>query len=143
MTVIAIRDGIMAVDSLVTGGGAIFGAVKKFAAVPGKFGGGYIAAAGDLGVAVEVMSKYIDFGQAFEFSDEVVDVHLRADGSVLTNDGGGWYAYEAPFYAAGSGDMLAIGAMAAGADAATAARIAADHSMNCGGEIHIVSVQPC
>ena len=49
MTVIAIRDGIMAVDSLCCMGNILAGDVKKWFAVKPDHGGGFVAFSGRAG----------------------------------------------------------------------------------------------
>lgn len=49
----------------------------------------------------------------------------------------GWFKLAAPFHAIGSGHELAIGAMAAGASAIEAVKIAIQYESGCGGPIQV------
>lgn len=57
-------------------------------------------------------------------------------GKIALLDSGGWpMDIKAPFYSLGSGADIALGAMAAGADAVEAVRIAIKYNTTCGGAI--------
>ena len=137
MTVIAVRDGVMAVDSLVAGNGCIYGEARKWREVPGVFGGGFIAGAGDLSRIQEALDDFAANGRAA--LEEGALLWLRPDGSVRLMENGKWCEYSADFYAEGSGAEMAVGAMAAGATAEEAVRIACQYSTTCGGEVHVLT----
>ena len=140
MTVIAIRDGIMAVDSLCSMGNILAGDTKKWFAVKPDHGGGFVAFAGRVSGAAEV-EAFALFGK--DIADkEVQAVHLCDNGEVRFNDGGGWYRMNSDFYASGSGMDIAIGAMAMDATSEAAVKVACKYDKNCGGEIHVLSVRP-
>lgn len=140
MTVIAIRDGVLAVDSLISGGGVNHGRAAKWAAIPDLFGGGFAAASGDLARGLEGLRDLAARGEVFWPRDDtgVAILHLKADGSVWLFELGQWITYDAPFYAAGSGEQIALGAMAAGATAEEAVNIACEYSQTCGGAVHVL-----
>ncbi len=140
MTVIAVRDGIMAVDSQINAGELKAGTIQKWRAVPECFGGGYIAAAGDAGIVGDGMDAFCRGGE-IPPKEGMTFIHLRADGVVRTAENGAWFAYDAPFYAEGSGAKIAIGAMAAGASSTRAVEIACEYDSGCGGEVATLSVQ--
>lgn len=139
MTVIAIRGGIMAVDSLISCAGNICGEIKKWSAVPDIRGGGFIASTGDASLCARSVQAFINSGA--EPSDGVVLVHMKSDGVISICESGAWFEYAAPFYAEGSGASLAMAAMHAGASAEEAVRIAIKmRPSECGGEVHVLSV---
>jgi ATP-dependent HslUV protease subunit HslV len=93
------------------------------------------------------------FGEVLRFKDWIVDgadpskqpelkesdvIWIQSDGSFTEFDPSGRLTYEAPFYAIGSGREIAIGAMAAGATAEGAVRIACEWDGGTGGEVHVV-----
>jgi len=142
VTIIAIKDGVMAVDSLISSGTTRVGHTRKWREVPKDLGGGYVAAAGFCGLATRIVEQVAEKGPAasIENDDGVNALWLRADGSVWCLDKEAFYQISGPFFAEGSGRAFAIGAMAAGASAAEAARIACEHDTNCGGAITILGV---
>lgn len=126
MTTIAYRDGIIAADSGVTSGSSHVGYATKIGRGGGQYKGWVAGVSGNL-----------DWSRAFLDSFEKGDLLPQAKG-----DEGGtllisprrqmflWYGVytpyriRAPFYAIGSGCNEARGAMAAGASAIEAVRIA-------------------
>ena len=143
MTVIAIRDGIMAVDSAVSFKEMVIGSVKKWRAVPELFGGGFIAFSGNIDTGGAAMRQFADMGEVIQSFGDFALLHLRQNGSVAEwICQGPWLEFEAPFYAAGSGDKFTTGALAAGATAEQAAKLTCEYIYGCGGEIHILSVNP-
>lgn len=138
MTTITYRSGCLAADSLVTSGRARCGTITKvwktddgsLWAVCGKMA--YIEAckawaAGDRLAAPPKM-------------DESAFVHVTPDGRVRECWGDGWCESLADFFAWGSGDEFAIGAMGMGADAATAVEVAARFDTATGGEITVLTL---
>lgn len=139
MTIIAVRDGVMAVDSRVSNNGLVIGQSQKWRAVPEERGGGFIAAAGTCGEASKALDEFMDSGAAMP--TDVTAVHLRADGTVWTSESGPWYTYTAEFYAEGFAPSQARAAMMAGASAKEAVQIVCKlFPVSCGGEIHVLSV---
>ena len=75
-------------------------------------------------------------------SGDVGGLRVNPDGVVECYEGSvGFFQMEAPFYALGSGSVIAIGAMAAGADAETAAKIACKYSHGCGEPVHVLRME--
>lgn len=140
MTIIAIKDGIMAVDSRVSSDGLSCGSVKKWAEVSPCHGGGFVAGAGDASAIVPAVEGFGATGHLSAESSEFV--HLRADGTVWQSNPevGSWYLFEAPFFALGSGLELALGAMAAGATAEEAANICCEWDAGCGAPVHVLKI---
>lgn len=134
MTIIAVRFGILAVDSLVSSNTFIVGETQKFRFPRHEFGGGVVAACGELGKADLLLNKYPSDG---EFSiDGVSAVHLMSNGRVRVTDGGAWYIFDAPFYSAGLNEGFALAAMHAGATAKEAVEIVCRMCpSSCGGKI--------
>ncbi|PZQ99197.1 MAG: hypothetical protein DI533_00370 [Cereibacter sphaeroides] len=134
MTIIVVRDGVMAVDSRVSDGGTVVGSALKWRAVSEDLGGGYIAGSGDLGKVERNFATFLS-GEG-ELLDGVALVWLKPDGAVMEFDGG-WYQTQAPFLAYGSGRHVALGALMMGADAVRAVEIACEAMPgSCGGKIH-------
>lgn len=153
MTAIAYRDGVMAADTQVTDGyDMICGHMRKIARSPsGTLG----AASGRAGVCAEfrrwIEAGVIDgwiaggFGEPLALNQEAGAfgaLIVTVEGQVIHVDWQG-RAVEmgAPFHAEGCGPFLA-GAMAAGADAETAVRIAILHDAGCGGEVQVERIGP-
>jgi len=144
MTIITVRAGVMAVDSLITAGGTIVGQCKKWGKVPEHMGGGFIAGSGDsagVSQALADIDKYNFDLIGRDSNEKYTLVALRGDGSVMINETGTWFGYDAEYYAEGSGAQLALGAMAQGATAYEAAQIACRLSTSCGGEVHVFGLE--
>ena len=127
MTVIAVRDGVMAADSRGT-----------FGQQPYHCGKIYRTRAGIVGMAGE-SSACLAFAQHFD-GVEVPDEHLKgaaalvlcADGIVLYDESVRGELVQEPFFAIGSGAPVALGAMHMGATARQAARAACRWNNDCG-----------
>lgn len=130
MTIICVRDGIMAVDSMVNDSGLFSGNLTKVHRVPTEHGGGVIAGCGFVGLVSRVIDKFLETGEIEKDSD-VWLMWLRGDGVVLRGQHGGWWKPDAPFHADGSGAGIALGAMAMGATATEAALVACDFDAQC------------
>ena len=138
MTTIAFKDGVLAADSHIACGGLRSGTAQKIF----EHGGGAIAGAGAYAEFLRFKDWIVD-GADPEKRPELKEsdlIWIKPDGSVVEFEPTGQLAYEAPFYALGSGRELAIGAMAAGASAEEAVRIAIDWSQGSGGEVQIALV---
>lgn len=140
MTIIVVRDGVMAVDSRVSNtANVVIGEIKKWRQVEEAVGGGYVAACGPCGECARALDDYAAKGG--DLPEKVSGLHLCADGQVLVSFGGPWYEVSAPFQAIGSAEEVAMGALHAGASAERAVEIACDLSPTfCGGPIHVLSV---
>ena len=138
MTIIVIRDGVMACDTLVTGDGFKSGNVRKWGKVHTDIGGGFCAFGGSLGKAKAALDCMAD-RQKNGFSVDA-GIWIREDGVVLEKyDEDDWFSFDAGFYAIGSGDLIAIGALAMGATAQEAVEVCIEMSMSCGGSVGIAS----
>lgn len=67
---------------------------------------------------------------------------IRPSGALEVHDHVGWYECDAGRYALGSGWEIALGAMAMGADAEAAVRVAAKFDGNTGDEIEVLHLHP-
>lgn len=137
MTTWVYRNGVLAVDSMVSEGSVHVGTAKKWISVNDDAGGGYVVYAGSLGAFKAASAVIETTGDISELSAEegFTALWVKADGSVWTADCGQkptWYQYEAPFYAGGMGYMVALGAMAAGASAIEALRICCQYDKTTG-----------
>jgi ATP-dependent HslUV protease subunit HslV len=137
MTTIAYRDGVLAADSLVTAQGIREGAMTKIAKV-----GRVLAAGCGNGVRIRAFLDWVRGGMkgappAMGDNSEAVIlapghpvVYVGSDG-LMTQEG-------CEFYALGSGSRIAYGALAAGASAEEAVRIAARYDTSTGGEVVVL-----
>ena len=127
MTTIAYRDGVMAADTALIGGGVVEGAFKKIAQSHGTDGPTTIGCAGSAGYFQPFVDWVRGKGEkpAPDKDDGFDALVVRPDGSVEAYDRlMVALPIEAPFHAIGSGKELARGAMAAGATAEEAVKIA-------------------
>lgn len=137
MTTIAVEGLTMAVDSLVTCGDTRVGFTQKWRPVAKKHGGGYVAAAGDLPM---VERFFDDFPEPAK--GQVWGVHLKDGGEVVL------YEQEATirgisglgYFAAGSGHLVAMGALAAGVGPVRAVEIAVELDVATGGKVWELTV---
>lgn len=144
MTTIAFKDDIIAFDSQITGGNTLSGycndKVKKID-FPDKTI--YVGTAGSAALCTALMNwAYTNFDPTqkpkAESSNDVLQAFIIDDkGNVLHVDAGMTpYAVKAPFHTLGCGGDIALGAMAQGASALEAVKIAAKWDVNTGGKIH-------
>lgn len=124
MTTIAYRDGVLAADTAATAGSSITGQMTKVYA-----GSVWIVAATGRADDVPRAFRYADAsaeeGAKLEFSNDFAALLVeRATGRVMQFEGEEMFEIRAPFYARGSGRDFALGAMAMGATADEAVRIA-------------------
>lgn len=133
MTTIAYRDGVLAADTQITADNSIVsGRCTKI----GNSGEWFYAVSGrpsDLGIFERWLSAMHDEArERLKPSDEMVAiVVVRGDDGLTTKifDGENLYDIKAPFIAKGSGYHLAMGAMAMGATAEEAVRIACQYDI--------------
>ena len=152
MTAIAYRDGVLAADTETTSGDLLGGHSLKIARSPE---GTIAAAAGQAGTAAQfrrmVKDGGIDNWIASNFSQRLPieadhngfgAIIVTAAGRVICVDYRGWAVeFDAPFYTEGSAGVLLTGAMAAGATAEEAVRIAIKHDAWCGGDVQTERVR--
>ncbi|HYE00929.1 MAG TPA: hypothetical protein VEH84_16215 [Alphaproteobacteria bacterium] len=139
MTTIAYRDGIMAADSQVTGGDVVRGTAKKIFRINDLL----VACCGGSDEAEE-FRQWLRAGAAqgdrprFRDDSRFSAMTVDADGAVNI-----WNKFcvpqlaDAPFHALGSGNELALGAMAFGASAEQAVNVACSLDIYSGGPIQV------
>jgi len=141
VTTIAYREGVLAADSMLSGNDTNWGSVSKL--IKSKHGA--------IGGAVGRLESTLEFLAWLELFDpapatdrlDFAPVCDGADGLIITRLGrlllwtGGrqLVLLEAPFTAIGTGAKIAMGAMAAGAGAEQAVRIAREYDVYTGGRI--------
>lgn len=134
MTTIAYRNGVMAADSLTTSNGARDGIVRKIDCVHGVL----IGAAGSL-AACQAFRAWVIAGMQgpdpFRNDDVGNGLLVAPDGTLVVFSVTGPATMQTPFYALGSGYQFAMGAMAYGATAEEAVRVARQFDTQTGGEI--------
>lgn len=137
MTTIAVKDGVLAVDSLVTQNDAAVGEADKARRLAD---GTVIAWCGEIGL-MEVAFGWFEAGADYAAAPEDLRhargelVAMRADGSIETYHKARRDPCRAPFHAAGSGARFALGAMAGGLSARRAVEAAATLDLFTGGTI--------
>jgi len=141
MTIITVKEGVMAADSLVLDGTAVVGGVMKVAVVPGDLGGGFVGFSGNLAESATAIKQVTTTGKC-ERSERVSSIWLKPNGDVFINEGGGFYFTYAPFHAIGSGFEVALGAMCFGASAREAVEVACKLDVRCGGDVRTFSIMP-
>lgn len=141
MTVIAIKDGVIAADSASCANDRITHFADKIFLVKPEHGGGYVAASGAWALGQAAARMYAETGTVPTEKADQFNLHLlRSDGSTARCEDGAWFDVAAPFIAGGCGADFAAGAMAAGASAVEAVRLACQHMNFCGGPILTFSV---
>lgn len=144
ITTIAYKDGVIAMDSRVTGDTVIYGHTTK-----GKATKDYLAAAAGGLQEVQAFLDWVDAGYKQEdkkkFGLEGREVEIQA---IVVDKKKNIYFFEdrlypfcvnAAFHALGSGTEIAMGAMAAGASAYSALKIASQYDSATGGPIKLLS----
>lgn len=143
MSTIAFRRGIMAADSRGTSGDIIRGKVRKLYQLAD---GRVVGIAGDVGYEPEFIA-WLDDGAKPENRP---DFSGASSFSALVGSTEGFVVYGrelrcqvigADFYAIGSGNEIALGAMAMGASARRAVELACDFDVYTGGEINEITAQ--
>ena len=124
MTTVAYRDGVLAVDSQVTDGNRFEGAAIKW-----RKGNGWVAAVAGSLSAINILDEISILSNGrpvlpHKEMDESSEGFIVTESGVFYFSRHGVTTWDAPFYAAGSGGTLAIGAMAHGASAEEAVQIA-------------------
>lgn len=141
MTTIAYRDGVLASDSKISDRGCWVGNTRKIFRGPDGAIGGLAGCFGDLGI----FRDWLAGGRqgACEFKDDGSEAILVLPDGTVWNVFHGGKVFEvtgSPFYAAGSGFRIAIGAMAAGADAITAINICAEYDDATRLPLHVLTI---
>lgn len=140
MTTIAVKDGVMATDSMVVDGGVAVGEKCKVAEIDC----GFLAVSGPA-LALNEVAKWLKSfpdvqGEAPKSLDGASGLLLLKSGDVFQIESGAPYVMKADFFAIGSGYQIAIGAMAMGASAELAVKVASQFDTNTGGEIRVFGV---
>lgn len=145
MTAIAYKAGIMAADTVeISANNMILGTVSKITRSPA----GALGAASGLSPACYRFAEWFRLGgwedDAPLFAERVEDGKFGAlivepCGSVWRIDPSGrrYQAGRAPFYVEGACYQILTGAMAAGASAEEAVKIALQYDRDCGGEVQV------
>jgi ATP-dependent protease HslVU (ClpYQ) peptidase subunit len=146
MTTIAYRDGVLAADTQVTCGGTVDGWTRK-AFRKGRL---LYAVSGGTGLA-NAFRSWVEGGMIGEApslkgaDDDKDSAHgflFPGGNRVVWRYNDVWTSHKAPFFAAGSGSEIALGAMLAGATAEQAVRAAAERDTSTGGEITVLHLEP-
>ena len=135
MTVICIKDGIIATDSGCFGNGTYVGAVNKIVAINDSVGGGFASGSGKSAKVCAALNALAEHGLNTKIGDDegISLIWLMGDGSVWAVEKEAIFRIDAKFHAEGSGRDIALGAMAAGASAEEAVLIACDLEQGCKG----------
>jgi hypothetical protein len=142
VTTIAYRDGVLAADTLITSGGERVGHHQK-ARRRGRL---LYATTGSCGLG-DAWAAWLRAGAAGEPPTLLSDGGTANGYVFLPDDAVVWFHSEgvthirAPFWAAGSGDCFARGAMETGATAEQAVAAAIKWDTGSGGEITVISVR--
>jgi 20S proteasome alpha/beta subunit len=137
MTTIAYRDGVIAGDSMITEQGMVVGTMTKV----GKKGPILFGCAGDAAFA----KAFLDWihsgmkGDCPTTTREDTQGIIAFDGHILSFMSHGVDRMKADYYAVGSGQRAALGAMAAGAGAEQAVRAVCQFDCYSGGEITVLT----
>ena len=125
MTTIAVRYGVIAADSMLNRGGSAGGSISKIERMPD---GCIIGSTGRCGDSAAFRQWWRSSGapeQPPKLDDGFMAIILRPSGAVDFCDSGCVpYRVDADFHAIGSGWEFAMGAMAMGASAEAAVRVA-------------------
>lgn len=142
MTVIAYKDGILAADSAFIQCDQMWGTAEK---IWRRDDGTLVGGHGSAGFC-EAFRAWVMGGEEGEapraektedgYSDGLI---VRPDGTIEVHTPDGVIPFAGPFYAMGSGEALALGAMAAGLSAPEAAAVACEFNIYCGGPVTVLS----
>ena len=127
MTTICYRDGVLAADTAVFDRGVYCGQAEKIAASPCGTVGGGAGALGDISMFLDWLRTGCEGSPPPLIDQDSECIWIKPDGST------GWIGHnskptkiESPYFAAGSGFRVGLGAMAFGASAEQAVCICAD-----------------
>ena len=146
MTIIAVRDGVMAADCLVACGGVRWAYTKKIKRLSN---GALLGMAGDSGQAASfaiMAERSVKVGERIilemlEPYNDLACLYLCEEGVYAMTaekvSSAGIYKLEGDYFAEGSGMQAAMAAMYMGADAELAAMVACEVQHNCGGKIQV------
>lgn len=143
MTTVALKDGVIAADRLITNRDIVVGLQKKLFVATGP-GGPYVhASVGECGHD-DAVGLWIARGMSLSEIPDIGEhghavVVWRAGLRILT-DGVMFEPGEAPFHAWGNGRDIALGAMAAGASAEEAVEIACRFDVYSRGPVDVIRI---
>lgn len=136
MTTIAYRDGILAADGRTTYGDTIFTDHSK--KIHRLSDGALFALCGDVAYVQPMLDALEDDDVDLPQGEGFTAVIVEKDGKVRLYEGkGGFIALDASYYAFGSGEEYAMGAMDMGASAHDAVRVACGRDLSSGGDIQV------
>lgn len=136
MTAIAYRDGIIAADTNACTDDIVVGQLHKIAKR-----GDAIAGATGTSIAVDSFLRSFmartdkDFRLEDKDAEDFQGIIVEQNGTIWNVEASGKHPITAPFFALGAARGILIGAMAAGASAEEAVRIAIQYDCLCGGEV--------
>lgn len=156
MTTIAYRDGLMACDSAWSDGYTLFTRQSKIVRLPS---GGLLGSAGDADCrAIEELIGKVKTVAGLPTRKALLDLQIDYNGILVLPKGkiifvasefkdgkwgGGFMEVSESFFATGSGDEFALGAMECGRSAKDAVNIAIRRNMTCRAPVHVIAlVQP-
>lgn len=141
MTVIAYRDGVLAADSAFVQCDHMWGTAEK---IWRRDDGTLIGAHGTAGFC-EAFKTWVMDGEEGDAPQSEKEKGEQSDGLIVRPDGSieihtpdGVIPFKGPFYAMGSGEGIALGAMASGMSAAEAAAMACEYNIYCGGPVTVL-----
>ena len=131
MTTVCYRDGILAADSAVTDGKTAVGTTKKFAVLDD---GGVVTSVGGLSHEPTFFAwakKGFPADDRPKLTDNFEGAHIAPDGKITwySDDLEPYHFDHGEYWALGSGFQVALGALAAGATAEEACKIACKHDI--------------
>jgi hypothetical protein len=140
MTTIAYKDGVLAADTLATSNCLRDNYGTKIWRV-GKL---LVAASGNKACCLRFRTWVADGMEGespFEGADLGNGLVIAPDGNIVCWGENGPWPVTVPFYTLGSGYQLALGALAAGASAIEAVKIAAEYDTHTGGEVESLTLE--
>lgn len=145
MTIIAYRDGILASDTGAWTGITLCGNVQKTTRTKT---GGLVAASGDTGLCMWLLNLMheglpLTDPPRMEPDEQFNGLFIKSDGLVWRcNANLAWFRIDAPFHSLGRSHPFCDGAMAAGATAEEAVRLALKHTDGGGGDVQVERLCP-
>ena len=139
MTTIAYRDGIMVSDTLLSSGPNRCGEIQK----SGRTVDGYLWAVAGSACLIADFRDWAERrdGNPYEITDRESNfILITPQGKVREWWGSGWCQTDGEFFAWGSGDSVALGAMAVGASAVEAVAAAFRIDKSTGGKMTVSSI---
>lgn len=140
MTTIAYRDGVLASDSLVTMNGIREGSAVKIERHRGVLFGGVGTWAAVVAFMTWVRNGAHGRCPMESSGSESTGFIIAPTGHALLWSDYGALTVSRPFFALGSGREVALGAMAAGADAPQAVHHAIDYDIYSGGPVRVLTL---